>query len=298
MVKSRAFELHQGGIGFESLGDEGLPIEKGSDKFSRKRGLTLVQISDFHVGSVHFVSNLMNRTIMEVNAMSPDLVIATGDLTNEGFKQEYNAVQAYMDQIDCDQKLVIPGNHDSRNVGYVHFEERFGERHSLVSFPGVTVVGIDSSEPDLDRGRVGRSRYKWILEKFEDRAQDFKVVALHHHLLPVPGTGRERNIIDDAGDMLAVLIDNGINLVLNGHKHVPHVWSIEGMYVVTAGTASSLRLRGYNQPCYNIIKLEDETCRIYRKVPFGKQEIIAEFSSRPRTRLGSVGFTEPGRMAT
>ena len=33
--------------------------------------------------------------------------------------------------------LVIPGNHDSRNVGYVHFEELFGERRSELHDDGV-----------------------------------------------------------------------------------------------------------------------------------------------------------------
>ena len=28
------------------------------------------------------------------------------------------------------------------------------------------------------------------------------VFILHHHLLPIPGTGRERNVVHDAGDTL------------------------------------------------------------------------------------------------
>ena len=44
---------------------------------------------------------------------------------------------------------------------------------------------------------------------------------LHHHLLPVPGTGRERNVVYDAGDAIECLQRAGVNLVLSGHKHVP-----------------------------------------------------------------------------
>ena len=54
---------------------------------------------------------------------------------------------------------MIPGNHDSRNVGYVHFEELFGERNSVLRKDGVTVVAVDSTEPDLDHGQIGRGRY-------------------------------------------------------------------------------------------------------------------------------------------
>ena len=59
---------------------------------------------------------------------------------------------------------------------------------------------------------------------------------MHHHLVPVPGTGRERNIVHDAGDLLRVLANCGVDLVLCGHKHVPNVWRLEDMLIVNAGT--------------------------------------------------------------
>ncbi len=102
--------------------------------------------------------------------------------------------------------------------------------------------------------------------------------ALHHHLLPVPGTGRERNIIYDAGDLLEVLIHAGVHLVLTGHKHVPYVWELEGMYVVNAGTVASLRLRGHTKPCYNLVEIREEEVTVLRKYPFGDKDVIARFS--------------------
>ena len=66
---------------------------------------------------------------------------------------------------------MIPGNHDSRNVGYVHFEELFGERNSVLRKGGVTVVAVDSTEPDLDHGQIGRGRYAWIEQRVRRRAR-------------------------------------------------------------------------------------------------------------------------------
>ena len=120
------------------------------------------------------------------------------------------------------------------------------------------VLGLDSSEPDLDSGRVGRERYRWLEERFAIDPEEFKVVAMHHHLVPVPGTGRERNIVHDAGDLLRVLADNGVDLVLCGHKHVPNVWRLEDMLIVNAGTCCTHRLRGKVRPCYNIIEIDDD----------------------------------------
>jgi 3',5'-cyclic-AMP phosphodiesterase len=92
---------------------------------------------------------------------------------------------------------------------------------------GVTVVAVDSTEPDLDHGQIGRGRYGWIEEEFSAEPATLKVFVLHHHLLPIPGTGRERNVVYDAGDAIECLQRAGVNLVLSGHKHVPYAWKIE-----------------------------------------------------------------------
>ncbi len=223
--------------------------------------------------------NLLERAITEINDLEPDLVVCTGDLTTFGFKEEYAQARAFLDRIECDSLVVIPGNHDSRNVGYIHFEELFGERNSVLRLNGVTVVAVDSTEPDLDHGQIGRGRYAWIEEQFAGAA-DLRVFVLHHHLLPVPGTGRERNVVYDAGDALECLLRAGVHLVLSGHKHVPYAWRLENLFVVNAGTVSSLRLRGNTRPCYNVVEVSGRHVAVWRKYPFHGQEKIIQFSTK------------------
>jgi 3',5'-cyclic AMP phosphodiesterase CpdA len=238
--------------------------------------VTIAHISDPHVGSPYFVPNLMNRVIVEVNELHPDVVVCTGDLTNEGYRQEYKNWVAYAERIEA-PIWTVPGNHDARNVGYLHFEDLIGPRHWTTDVKGVRIVGADSSEPDLNEGQIGRERYPWIREQLAVEA-DLKIFALHHHLIPVPGTGRERSTVMDAGDLLEVLITSGCNVVLSGHKHVPYVWRLEDVYVANAGTVSSLRLRGYTKPCYNVLEFEEDEVKIHRRFPFGGGDVIAHFS--------------------
>lgn len=237
--------------------------------------VTIAHISDMHAGSSYFIPNLLSQTVEEINRINPQVVVVTGDLTDSGFRQEYKTAKTFLDMIECENKVIIPGNHDSRNVGYIHFEELFGLRNNILKIPGVTIVGLDSSEPDLDNGRIGRERYRWLEEHFSI-TDGIKILALHHHLLPVPGTGRERNMVYDAGDMLQVLVQAGVDLILSGHKHVPHVWQLEDLVFVTAGTTASMRLRGKTKPCYNVIMLEKRRMRIYRKYPFAGQDLIVD----------------------
>ncbi len=251
---------------------------------SKTRSLRIVHFSDIHCGSQYFVPNLLERTLVEINDLAPDMVVITGDLTNMGYRQEFREAQEYLEKLECQEVLVVPGNHDSRNVGYMHFERLFAQkRDSLISKGGVTVLGIDSTEPDLDYGRVGRHRYAWIEEQYAEHPDDFKIFALHHHLLPIPGTGRERNVVHDAGDVLEVLISQGVKLVLSGHKHVPYAWRLEDMFVVNTGTVSTLRLRGNTKPCYNVVQMEGDHVTVTRRYPFHGGEVIVEFGEGDTT---------------
>src|SRR5712692_2192186 len=243
---------------------------------TREGMFTIVQISDLHCGTQFFLPNLLERALTEVNDLEPDIVVISGDLTTFGFKEEYALAKQYIDTIDCAAVVIIPGNHDSRNVGYVHFEQLFSDRNSVTRVGGVTVVAVDSTEPDLDHGQIGRGRYAWIEESFAAPA-DLRIFVLHHHLLPVPGTGRERNVVYDAGDAIECLQRAGVNLVLSGHKHVPYAWRLENLFVVNTGTVSSLRLRGKTRPCYNVVEVSGSHVDIWRRYPFHGQERIIQF---------------------
>jgi 3',5'-cyclic-AMP phosphodiesterase len=241
----------------------------------------IAHLSDLHTGSQYFVSNLLDRALVEVNDLAPDVVVVTGDLTNMGYRQEFREAREYLDRLACPDVLVVPGNHDSRNVGYAHFERLFATRETVIRKNGVTIVGVDSTEPDLDYGRIGRHRYPWIREAFMESPDDFKIFMLHHHLLPIPGTGRERNIVNDAGDVLEVLVECGVELVLSGHKHVPYAWRLENMHVVNAGTVATLRLRGDTKPCYNVVEIRGCHVTVSRRYPFHGGETIVEFDRSP-----------------
>jgi 3',5'-cyclic AMP phosphodiesterase CpdA len=239
----------------------------------------IAHISDLHCGGPYFEPNLLERAISEINDLAPDIVVCSGDLTTFGFKHEYQLARDYLDRLDCEAVVVVPGNHDSRNVGYLHFEALFGERNPVLRKDGVTVVAVDSTEPDLDHGQIGRGRYRWIQEAFAAEPSSLRVFVLHHHLLPVPGTGRERNVVYDAGDAIECLLDAGVQLVLSGHKHVPYAWKLESLFVVNTGTVSSLRLRGNTRPCYNVVEVSGSHVDIWRRHPFHGQEKIIQFST-------------------
>ena len=282
-----------------SLPRTGLHYPKSTVSYSQVP-LRIAHISDMHAGEVTFQHDVMAKAIEKINRMQPDVVVVAGDLTAAGYEDEYVEAAAILAQIEP-PKLIIPGNHDARNVGWVHFEHYFGDRFSRLRHgfdaerserlraTGFTVAGVDSSEPDLDEGRVGRDRYQWIRTQY-DHPEDIKVFAIHHHLVSVPGTGRERNIVMDAGDLLAQLTSLDIDLIVSGHKHVPFFWGVNGTLIANSGTCATKRLRGLTPSSWNEVEIDASTIKVFLHYPDGRRELAVIFSRKTRA-LTREAFT-------
>ncbi len=153
----------------------------------------------------------------------------------------------------------------------------------------VRVISVDSSKPDLDDGEVGRHRYDWLSDQLGPSEDEvFKLVAIHHHLVGIPGTGRERNIVLDAGDVLEIFAQHHVDMVLAGHKHVPYVWPVSGLLVITSGTASTWRTRGNIPPSYNVITIDGENVVVEIIDSEGEGRTRLEYAlKRPEHRRGA-----------
>jgi 3',5'-cyclic-AMP phosphodiesterase len=247
------------------------------------RPFRICQISDIHCGEPTFDGERLGQIIKEINEIEPDLCVIAGDLTGAGYEWEYQEAAEHLAKIGA-PKVIVPGNHDARNVGYVHFERVFGDRFSTYRVPfdrdrakelnatGVSIVAVDSSEPDLNEGQIGRERYSWIREAFTE-PDDIKVFVIHHHLVAIPGTGRERNTINDAGDVLAELIGVGVDIVLSGHKHVPYFWGISGVLICNSGTATTKRLRGLTPQSWTELEVNEIAINAYLHYADGRREL-------------------------
>jgi 3',5'-cyclic-AMP phosphodiesterase len=254
------------------------------------------QLSDIHVLDPRFEDRLLEAAIDELNADAPDLVVVAGDLTANGYREQFEYARERLDRISCPEVLYVPGNHDARSVGYLHFEDLFGERaHArTVTAPEGTahVVGMDSSKPDIDDGEIGRELYGWILDSFAPPAE-LRIFVMHHHLVAIPGTGRDRNQVWDAGDSLEVLRAAGVDVVLGGHRHVPHVWPVAGLFLVHSGTASTWRVRGYARPSYNFVTLTPDQIEVEMREPGGERRLLARYErpGGPRGEYVSIEAT-------
>jgi len=125
----------------------------------------IIQVSDIHFGEKTFSSDLKNNLLKQIDNENPDLIVISGDLTTQGYVNEYNDASIFLDELkSITETHVIPGNHDARNVGLLHFEKQIGKRKFLHMDKdgGFAIVGLDSSEPDINDGQIGVDQLEWL----------------------------------------------------------------------------------------------------------------------------------------
>jgi len=243
--------------------------------------MIIVQLSDLHVGS-QFQPEVFETVVKEVNKINPDVIVITGDLTNEGLMKEYKKCKSLLTQFNTKKIISISGNHDYRNTGYLLFKKFFPFETVNELDNDVVLVTVGTARPDRNNGEVGYRQNLWLertMKKYKDKV---KIVAMHHHLIPIPDTGSDQLTVVDAGDVLRTILDTQVDVVLCGHKHRPWVWNFGKLSVVNAGTATSERLRGLFENTYNILTISNKKIQVDLKIVGGKRlpidEIVNNYS--------------------
>lgn len=236
------------------------------------------------------------------------ILLHLGDITDSGTYEdfEYSTKLLKRNFPKVNKFFIIPGNHDMRNIGDKLWNDFFGERQFFVDtrkFGGnMIILGIDSSEPDENIGRIGDRGIEAIAELGSYPDNLVKVLCFHHHLFPIPNTGRERSMILDAGDVSRVIWDAGIDLIITAHRHYPNIFTVSNgrrkAILVNAGTFSSFKTRGKAGHTFVDLVVDSENINVqflgvdsYSKF----QEPINEVHGiRRGEMITETGFITPG----
>ena len=238
--------------------------------------MLIVQISDIHVGP-EFREDTFQRGVEEINALQPDILLVTGDLTENGLLSQFEHAAELMKGFNCRAKLYTSGNHDYRNTGYLLFSHFF-PANPIFRSRGLSVTLLSTARPERNDGEAGHRQIVWV-EKALTKEKGFKLVMMHHHLVPVPDTGPNTIPILDAGDVLRAFGRSRPNLVVCGHRHRPWRWQLNGIPVIHAGSFSSERLRGFFSNSYNVITVDHGRFKAWLKIVGGPRLEFGKITS-------------------
>ncbi|MEM2994832.1 MAG: hypothetical protein QXI91_02290 [Candidatus Bathyarchaeia archaeon] len=131
---------------------------------------------------------------------------------------------------------------ETTTIGQRAIYKHFFQFSQVTETDDAVIIILSSARPDRD-DEVGHRQNIWLentLKKYRE-----KIVAIHHHLIPVPDTGADQITIVtivDASDVLRSLTKSNVNLVLCGHRHRPWRWKIEDMLIMHARSVSCEKL--------------------------------------------------------
>ena len=241
--------------------------------------MLIAHISRLRCGH-EFQPSVFGQAAQEINSLDPDVVVVTGDLTDDGLLSQYREAKKRLDGLCCRNIVVTSGNHDYRSTGYLLFKEAFSSR-KIVRVGDAALIVVGTARPERDEGEIGHRQVVWLQRNLRKYKRECRVVVMHHHLVQVPDTGPDTIPIIDAGDALRALIGSKANLVLGGHRHRPWMWNVQNLPILHAGSVSSERLRGFFNNSYNVIELEKDEVKARLKVVDGRSIRFKEVLEKP-----------------
>ena len=224
----------------------------------------IIHISDLHYGS-EFIPECMENVISYIKEKKPDVVICTGDLVHKGRVSQFREILPYIQRIrNVTKFLAVPGNHDAKNSGLIYFEKMIGPRRSrlVLNELDTLIVGLCSARDDIASGMIGDEQLDYAGRCFNKNLEN-RVLALHHHLIPVPLSGQKFTTVRDAGEILEFTQLFEIDLVLMGHRHVPHAYVIGPTTFLYCGTSTSKKVRADDSPSFNHIILNEGDIEVH-----------------------------------
>jgi len=216
------------------------------------------QISDMHVkgenvltfGKVDTYGALRNAVAhLNHHDPKPDVVLVTGDLTNDGGTPEFLAVRKALDDLEMPW-LPLSGNHDhNEDMREVFADlELFPETGKLFycvdKFP-VQLIGLDTTEPGEHGGHLGSEQLEW-LEKTLNVAPDKPTLIFMHHPPFLTGIDQmDGGVVSDAAAFADIVRKHPqIERVTAGHLHRSIQVRFAGTIACTApGTAHQIALQ-------------------------------------------------------
>jgi len=220
---------------------------------------TIAHLSDIHFGRVE--PHLVTALVRTIEAVAPDLVAVSGDLTQRARRSQFQAARRFLDMLPF-PLLVVPGNHDvplynlpvrllDPYGGYRRYIQQ--DLEPVFESRELIAVGLNSARslPFHGGGRLNEVQVARAAARLAAAAPGLVKVVVTHHPFDLPESHGAEHLVGRADMAMRHLAEAGADLFLAGHLHVSHVGTTAARYrlgshsalVVQAGTMST-RARG------------------------------------------------------
>ena len=207
-------------------------------------GFLIAQISDCHLPAdpqqdyrgINPHQNLQ-ALLPRVKDMKPDLIMATGDLSEDGSPESYALLKTYLDPIDA-PVLALPGNHDDPELVNEVFPGSPVDTIAVSDHGDWQIVRMNSCLPGKPEGLVSGKALSDLEQLLDSQQQKLTLLAVHHHPISVGNPWIDKYPLVNPQKLLQ-LIDqfSQVKAVVWGHVH--HVFEAERNGTVMLGGPST-----------------------------------------------------------
>lgn len=198
--------------------------------------MMIAQITDMHVRAPDARCNgfidtnaYLERAVEALNRMTPrpEIVIATGDLTDCGLPAEFVELRRILGRLAM-PVYMIPGNHDRRaemrqafaDSDYLPRDGQF--LHFAVDRYPLRLIGLDSIVPGKGYGSICAERRAWLAARLAEQPDKPTVIFLHHPPFPTGLKQMDKIGCRDGAELGKVIAPyRNVLRVLCGHHHRP-----------------------------------------------------------------------------
>jgi len=156
--------------------------------------MLICQISDLHIKTAGKLSyrvvdtgGMLRHCVDHILALKqqPDILIATGDLTDFGRPEEYAHLRELLAPLTMPIYL-IPGNHDQRENMVAAFPDHSYLtqalpfiQYGIEEWP-MRILAIDTVIAGKSAGELCQARLSWLREKLEEGPNRPTIIIMHH----------------------------------------------------------------------------------------------------------------------
>jgi 3',5'-cyclic-AMP phosphodiesterase len=203
--------------------------------------LRILHLSDTHLfgdGSLHYgvvdTTAALDRVLARAaELVRLDLVVCSGDLSDDGSAASYRLLRDRVDAFAADrgaEVAYVMGNHDGRGG----FEEVLGSRRGAMDVRGHRILRLDTSVPGYGSGRLGDADLAWLREQLAEPAPHGTIVVVHHAPTPASSALLAALELRRPEALLDACAGGDVRLILGGHYHHAHVAIERGIPVAIA----------------------------------------------------------------